>query len=236
MKYKTIPHDYECAIELFTTCNYRCEYCSGPRTRKHVRRGRSLEDAQRVAGFFNSRGTWLLGMSGGEPSIHPHFYTLIDLLKDQHYFYFFTNLSFEVASFMRHTPPDRVQYIAASLHPEGDEDTFLTKIKTLSQEGYNPIAVMVSAPTEFDRIRRVAARCQTEQIPFNVSVMDGPFRNRNYPSDFSVDDADFIQEYVQEPGNLFRLLTRAPGGMNTYGLACPAGHTSFFLDKTHMFN
>ena len=83
MKYKDLPFEYECGIELFTVCNYNCDYCSGPRVRKESLRGRSHEDAEQVVRFFNTSGRrWLLGMSGGEPTIHPHFSALIDGLRE----------------------------------------------------------------------------------------------------------------------------------------------------------
>ena len=94
MNYKKVPYDLECAIELFSVCNYRCEYCSGPRAKKMSRRGRTRSDIDRVVRFFNESGkTWLIGMSGGEPTVHPFFGELVNRLKHDHYYYIFTNLS-----------------------------------------------------------------------------------------------------------------------------------------------
>lgn len=231
MKYKDLPFEYECGIELFTVCNYNCDYCSGPRVRKESLRGRSHEDAEQVVRFFNTSGRrWLLGMSGGEPTIHPHFSALIEGLREQHFFYFFTNLSFELNKFVNLVPPERVQYIKASLHPKGNTKDFLAKFSRLHTLGYNPVAVMVSVPDQFARIETVAEICQKEGFDFTLSVMEGPYQGRNYPSEYTSEQHAFIERYTEEPGKLIRLFSRTAGGMNTYGLVCSAGRTSFYLD------
>ncbi len=231
MIYKKVPFDFECGIELFTVCNYRCTYCSGPRVRKLVRRGRTREDVDRVIRFFNESGkTWLLSLSGGEPTLHPFFGELINGLKQQHYFGFFTNLSFDVERFMELVPADRVVWMKTALHPEADEETFLDKYETLFGFGYQPVLVMVSAPDTFERIRRVAEYCERRQFPFTLSVMEGPYRNKNYPNDYTETEAKFIERHTHEPGNLIRLFSKSPGGMNTFGLRCPAGQKNFVLD------
>ncbi len=231
MLYKKLDYDYECGIELFTVCNYRCRYCSGPRVRKLTRRGRTRADIDQVVRFFNGSGkTWLIGMSGGEPTIHPFFGELVTGLKDKHYFWFFTNLSFEVEPFMDLVPAARVAWMKTSLHPEADVETFLDKYETLFGFGYNPILVMVSAPDAFERIQQVAEFCRQRQYPFTLSVMEGPYDGRNYPNDYTEAEAAFIERHTEEPGNLIRLHSRSPGGMNTFGLNCPAGKANFVLD------
>jgi organic radical activating enzyme len=231
LKYKNLNFDIECGMELFTVCNYRCEYCSGARTRKESLRGRSREDIDQVIRFFNQTGKrWLLGMSGGEPTIHPHFRTLIEGLRDQHCFYFFTNLSFDVDWFTEFVPPERVQYIKASLHPQANPEEFMNKFKRLEDLGYNPILIMVSAPDQFDRIREIGTRCRDAKHAFTLSVMQGPYRGGNYPNDFNADQREFIETHTTEPGSLIRLFSNTPGGLNTLGMTCPAGKTSFTLD------
>lgn len=231
MIYKDLTFDYECGIELFTVCNYNCDYCSGPRVRKESRRGRSREDAEQVVRYFNATDKrWLLGMSGGEPTIHPHFATLIEGLREQHFFYFFSNLSFDLDRFVDLVPPERVQYIKTSLHPKGEMTDFFRKFDRLQHRGYNPVLIMVSAPDQFARIEQAAEICDREGYGFTLSVMEGPYQGKNYPSDYDAEQQAFIDCYTHEPGNLIRLYSRTAGGMNTYGLTCEAGQKSFYLD------
>ncbi len=194
MLYKKMDFECECAIELFTACNYHCDYCSGPRAKKLVRRGRTPEDVDRVIRFFNDSGKkWLIGMSGGEPTVHLFFGDLVSGLNKQHSFYFFTNLTFEVESFMKLVSADQVQYMKTSLHPEADVETFLEKYELLFGFGYNPILIMVSAPDTFDRIKYVSDFCQARQYPFTLSVMEGPYQDKNYPNDYSEPEERFIE-------------------------------------------
>lgn len=231
MEYKLIKHDMECAIELLTKCNYHCEFCSGPRMKKSIRRGYSEEDISIVIDFFKeSNETWLLGMSGGEPSIHPHFYRLIESLKSRHYFYLFTNLTFDVYKFIKTVPSDRVQYIKASLHKEANIEEFLVKFDLLHQNGYNPILIMVSTPDSFDRITHIAHISKERGYNFNLSTLEGPYQGKNYPNDYSKEEEFIIEKHIDEPGNLIRLFDKTPGGLNTYGCKCKAGSKSFKLD------
>lgn len=231
MEYKLVNHDMECAIELLTKCNYHCEFCSGPRMKKEIQRGYSEADIYSVIDFFNgSDKTWLLGMSGGEPSIHPHFYKLIESLKSQHYFYFFSNLTFDVHKFIEIVPSSRVQYIKASLHKEADIEEFLSKFDLLYQNNYNPILIMVSTPDSFDRIKQVAQISKEKGYSFNLSTLEGPYKGKNYPNDYTKEEELFIHKYIDEPGNLMRLFNKTPGGLNTYDSKCKAGSKSFKLD------
>ncbi|MBN2344063.1 MAG: radical SAM protein [Deltaproteobacteria bacterium] len=231
MHYKKFEYDYECGIEMFTVCNYHCEYCSGPRVKKSLRRGRTKEDADTVIRFFQqTEKTWLLGLSGGEPTIHPHFYHFVNSLKSDHFFYMFSNLSFDVTQFMNSVPADRVQYLKLSLHPKGDMDLFFENFSTLHRNGYNPVAIMVSAPGEFDRAKHLAEFCGKNEFPFTFSVMEGPYRGKNYPAEYTETERRFVESYTLEPGNLIRLISKTSGGMNTFNLSCDAGSSSFVLD------
>lgn len=231
MHYRNIEYDYECGIEMFTVCNYHCEYCSGPRVKKSLRRGRTKEDADTLIRFFQqTEKTWLLGLSGGEPTIHPQFYHFVNSLKSKHFFYMFSNLSFDVTQFMKSVPAERVQFLKLSLHPKGDMKLFFDNFTTLHRNGYNPVAIMVSAPGEFKRATRLYEFCHQYEYPFTFSVMEGPYRGKNYPADYTEEERTFIERYTAEPGNLIRLISKTSGGMNTFKLNCQAGSTSFMLD------
>ncbi len=231
MLFKQISYDIECGMELFTVCNYKCKFCSGPKTKKLSRRGRTREDVSKIIEFFQETDkTWLLGFSGGEPSIHPFFAELVTEIQKRHYLYFFTNLSFDVQKFMKLARPERVQYMKTSLHPEADIDVFMEKYELLLKNDYNPILIMVSAPDTFDRIERVAAICRQKQYPFTLSTMEGPYNDQNYPQDYTDQETAFIEKHLREPGNLVRLFSKTAGGANTYGMRCRAGRASFSLD------
>jgi len=228
---KDLPHSRECAIEMATFCNYHCEFCSGPRMKKLVRRGRSDEDINKVIDFFSkSKDTWLIGLSGGEPTIHPGFERIVESLIKDHFFYFFTNLSCDVDWLMGVAPPDRVSFIKASLHPEANIDEFMSKFDKLHRAGYNPILIMVSLPDRFPLMESVAEICRSRGYHYTYSVLEGPYQNKNYPNDYTSSEFLSIEKNTIEPGNLIRLHKKTPGGMNTFGMKCIAGSTSFQLD------
>lgn len=229
--HKILAYDAECAIELATICNYHCEFCSGPRIKKAVRRGRTLEEIAQIADFFNSSGKrWQIGMSGGEPTVHPFFEELVRRLSAKHTFFLFTNLSCDVDWLMSFLPAEKTAYIKASLHPEANPQEFLDKFSRLYDAGYNPILILVSLPDQFERLSEIAAECESRGFPYTFSVLEGPYKGKNYPNDYTDPEFEIIECHTFEPGNLIRLHQRTPGGMNTMGLACEAGKSNFFLD------
>lgn len=231
MIWRDVPHDAECAIEMWTQCNYRCPYCTGPRTAKATQRGRTEEDADAVIRFFNDSGKrWLIGLSGGEPTIHPQFERIVSGLACGHSYHMFSNGSFSTPWFMNAMPADRVAALKLSLQPEGDMDQLLRKAGDLQWNGYPVQVTMVAAPDVLDRLHEAADTAARLAIPFTAQALEGPYRGKMYPIDYTDDERTVIALYLHEVGNRIRFDERTIGGMDTCGQWCPSGYSSFHLD------
>jgi aspartyl/asparaginyl-tRNA synthetase len=71
------------------------------------------------AAFDRTGRTWLLHMSGGEPSHYPDFVELCETLTERHYLSLNSNLTGpSILRFAERIDPSRVSFINAGLHPE----------------------------------------------------------------------------------------------------------------------
>lgn len=232
MRHRQLNYDYECAIEMFNRCNYSCEYCSGPRIgRVNHKRGYSKEDADSLIKFFNeSSKKWLIGLSGGEPTIHPQYDYIIRQLRENHFFHIFTNLSGDLnEKFLELLDPRNVSLIKASLHPEGDESEFLKKAEILNSKGFNIVIIIVSELERSAQIERVSEFSNKHGIPFTLSVLEGPYRGKLYPQDYTDDETKYVLSHTHEAGNAVRLIKKITGGLHTLGMRCGASYNNFVL-------
>src|SRR6188508_2535290 len=86
-------YDREADWHLLNTCNYRCSYCFfddailGDKLRRFA-----APDEWRAA--FDATGdTWLLHLTGGEPSVYPEFVSLCEALTARHFISLNSNLT-----------------------------------------------------------------------------------------------------------------------------------------------
>ena len=92
--------------QLLNTCNYRCKYCffSGDQLGEKLRVFTS--PAEWRSAFDATNQTWLLHLTGGEPSIYPNFAELCEQLTVHHYISLNSNLTnASFAEFVRRVDP-----------------------------------------------------------------------------------------------------------------------------------
>ena len=68
---------YRCELLLTDRCNFHCLYCRG------LKNGRDLnfKDAKRILKYWISEGLKNIRFSGGEPTLYPHLFELVDICK-----------------------------------------------------------------------------------------------------------------------------------------------------------
>ena len=114
-----MKYDLEADWTLLGTCNYRCGYCFlSPETLgAKLRTFASPENWKRA---FDATGyTWLIHMTGGEPSLYPGFVDLCAGLTERHFISVNSNLTHaSIESFAKRIKPARTSFINAGLHLE----------------------------------------------------------------------------------------------------------------------
>ncbi len=125
------------AIFLTFACNLKCSYCINNFEHKLIKR-KAISGKDFVLGLnrINSRGDLPVTLQGGEPTLHPDFYYIVNNLKPELSIDLLTNLQFDVDEFIKKVDPDRIKRkspyasIRVSYHPEQMKLDDLTR-KTL---------------------------------------------------------------------------------------------------------
>lgn len=198
---RRLRYDIEADWLLLNTCNYRCDYCF----QSEASLGSKLQvyaapDAWRAA--FDATGkTWLLHLTGGEPSHYPDFVSLCAELTRRHFVSLNSNLTGPaLADFAAQIDPSRVSFINAGLHPaerqrRQGEGVFLRHVDMLMKRGF-PIMVSVVATPEvlrgFDAI--VAALRPVGLVPF-PKLMEGVRANGRYPESYTAEERALFRHY-----------------------------------------
>jgi MoaA/NifB/PqqE/SkfB family radical SAM enzyme len=149
--------------QLLNTCNFRCPYCLsdqallGEKVRIHA-----TPEAW-AAAFDATRLTWLLHLTGGEPTVYPQFMELCQALTRRHFISLNTNLTGPaLPAFARTIDPGRVSFINAGLHLEererlGDHARFLNNAEQLRAAGFPILASLVATPSVLARFEEAVA-------------------------------------------------------------------------------
>lgn len=153
-------------IEIVDSCNLACPTCfadspvgaAGDRLKSH-----SLESLQaRICGVLDRKGKMeILQLSGGEPTLHPQFFELLDWI---------------------HAEP-RIDYCLVNTNGVriAKEDDFLTELGKRARRGNFQLYLQYDGPQEagqkelrsgdFREMKRsVMDRCEKEQIPFTLAM------------------------------------------------------------------
>ena len=112
-------YDIEADWHLLNACNYRCAYCFLPPAVLGEKLQTVASPRQWQTAFHRTRLKWLLHMTGGEPSIYPHFVELCRLLTEDHFISINSNLTNAcLVDFAEKIEPKRVCFINAGMHLE----------------------------------------------------------------------------------------------------------------------
>ncbi len=175
-------------IGVFLTldCNYRCPYCINGSART---RQKAVLPAAAWADFFgrlDTRGVPLT-LQGGEPTLYPGFYDLIDRLPAGLALDLLTNLNFDARVFLDRVPAGRFNRpgpyagIRVSYHPQAmDLDATIGKLLLLQEGGHRVGLYGVAHPESCDALQRAKSRCLRAGIDFRVKPFLGDFRGVMY--------------------------------------------------------
>jgi len=183
-----IPIRDECnyiAVFLTMACTYRCSYCINEFASR--RRSYSLMSAEewvrglsRLTNLEREQGEVPVTLSGGEPSLHPGFYEIINRLPERIRIDILTNLSFDVEEMIAKVDPARLRReapyasIRVSYHPEQVSlRVLLDKTHRLLEAGFHVGIWGVLHPDQFETILRARELARREGIDFRTKEFLG---------------------------------------------------------------
>ena len=213
-----------------TACNFDCEYCFGHTKKEHPAVGRYSSDE--IARSFDETGyTWWIGISGGEPFLHPGLTELVEKLTRNHLVHIDTNLSCGVEKFRDRVNPARVVYLHCAFHvaeveKRGKVDKFIEKVLLLKGAGFSTILSLVTYPPLLKRLEEYVALFKSYGLTLQPKIFRGYYderrfrlRKRHYPESYTEEERSLIKKYSVDP-----IAAKLILGLPSYtGRLCGAG-------------
>ncbi len=248
-----MDYDIEADWMLLPTCNFRCTYCYVSAAGRGAKPTQFGTPAEWTDAFNATARTWLIHLTGGEPTMYPDFVDLCERLSERHYLSVNSNLSHRaVEAFAERIDPQRVHFINAALHdnerqPERDRQAFIQRVHTLRQRGFHVLVSQVMTPDVLGRFSELARHFQSREVILIPKVMRGPYQGKSYPGAYSAVEKHQILQYLtaaredyaaviarmQEPATINMFLDdRFLHGIPSYhGRLCGAGHRFVRIDS-----
>ena len=135
--------------------------------------------------------TWLLHLTGGEPTAYPGFADLAAALSARHYLSMNSNLSLaSVAAFAEAVDPARVSFINGGLHPaerarKSGLEIFNANIVLLRERGFPVFVSVVATPevlADVEAVTRSVAATGLVPVP---KILRGAHHGKAYPRAYS---------------------------------------------------
>lgn len=212
-----LKYDIEADWVLLTTCNFRCAYCFVPLPALETKLTTYGTNAQWSEGFDATGKTWLLHISGGEPSIYPGFVDLCKRLSEHHYLSINSNLSHRrIDTFAETINPERVHFINAAVHY--DErlehtalDAFITRVQKLRRHRFHVLVSLVMTPLLVKNFPEISSYFESHGLSLIPKVMRERFEGKIYPGAYSAEQRSLIHEYLAKARKNYATVTSVMG-------------------------
>ncbi|MDP8259975.1 MAG: radical SAM protein [Candidatus Gygaella obscura] len=187
-------------------CNFNCPYCSvmywGEEkiTRKDKTVFLSVDEwIEHWEKIYDIYGSVEIHIVGGEPTIYPGFFKLVERLSKKHYFGFDTNLSADFTDFIKTIPPERVSFgIGASFHPTQTKfEDFINKVDRLARANFKIWINYVAYPEQLNEIAYYKNEVEKRGYHFVMQPFCGKYKDKIYP-----------KEYIDNEKNIMRGLAK----------------------------
>ncbi|WP_119300318.1 radical SAM protein [Dongia deserti] len=196
-----MKHDIEADWLLFTTCNYRCDYCFLDEMFLGQKVQVLASPAEWRAAFDRTGLTWLLHITGGEPTHYPDFARLTALLAERHVLSLNSNLTGPtVLDFAERVDPARVSFINAGLHPaerarRNGHDLFVRHAAALLERGFPLMVTVVATPEVLHRFDAIVDSLKpVGLVPF-PKLMQGEQAGRRYPDSYTAEERALFRRH-----------------------------------------
>lgn len=163
-------YDVEADWILLKTCNLQCKYCFFPHHELNSKIVVSGTSAQWLEGFNATGKTWLLHITGGEPSLYPGFVDLCAHLTRNHFISINSNLLHEsIDAFTEIVDPKRVHFINAALHydariKKSSIEIFINRVHRLKMHNFTVFVSLVMTPEIVIRYPKIAEYFESRGI------------------------------------------------------------------------
>jgi MoaA/NifB/PqqE/SkfB family radical SAM enzyme len=196
-----VRYDIEADWLLFRTCNYRCDYCFLSERSLGEKVEVLASPAEWRAAFDRTGKTWLLHITGGEPSHYPDFAELAALLTERHFISLNSNLTgASMPAFAARIDPARVSFINAGLHPaerarRSGLPVFLRHAAALIERGFPLMVTVVATPEALRGFDAIAEQVRPlGLLPF-PKLLEGEHAGQVYPAGYTEEERGLFRHH-----------------------------------------
>jgi len=186
-------HNYV-AFFLSFACNLKCDYCinlhdNGSRLEQTTRGQMSADDWITAANRLILRAELPLTLQGGEPTLYPGFYRVVNEVNPEIKMDLMTNLMFDVDAFIANVPVERFTRdapyaaIRVSYHPgQNDIEDIIKKTIRLQDAGFRIglYGIEHPAPANQTHIKEVQVKCLKQGLDFRTKEFLGAYNGVMY--------------------------------------------------------
>ena len=219
-----MQYDVEADWVLLTTCNFRCAYCFVPLPDLASKLSTHGTHDQWTEGFDATNKTWLLHVTGGEPTLYPGFVDLCEKLAERHYLSLNSNLSHRcIETFAERINPERVHFINAAVHTDARPsrkslDGFIGRAQKLQSRRFHVLVSSVMTPAIIRNFPEISAYFESHGLSLTPKVMREHFAGKIYPGAYSPEEKSLIREYLVKAQRNHASVTAAMGEMPTINM------------------
>jgi len=178
-------------------CNYVCDYCIaqyGPHQQKPVLY--DLEWLERLLTISAARGDGFIVSSlecaNSEPTIHPQFRDILDLLTRFGAVSMPTNNSIPPHKWLP-AHPGRLS-VRAALHPQGEQhlEKFIDRARRMRDVGVEVTIIYVLHPSRVEQVKDYLVRFAEGGLNFLPQAFHGEYQGRHYPAEHSAEERQLL--------------------------------------------
>ena len=200
------------AAFLTMACTFKCSYCinafGGERKHYKLLSGKQwIQALSRLTNLDHDDGLVPITLQGGEPSLHPDFYEIINGLPERIKVDILTNLDFDIEEMIAKVDPARLERnapyapIRVSYHPtECSLDKLFEKTLRLTEAGFRIGLYGVLHPAQQETILEAQAKGQALGIDFRTKEFLG-YHNDKLHGHFKYPDACSLKRPESGPGS-----------------------------------
>jgi MoaA/NifB/PqqE/SkfB family radical SAM enzyme len=196
---------------LLYTCNYRCQYCFFAPNVLGTKLRRYATPEQWEIAFETTGETWLLHITGGEPSIYPEFAELCARLTRRNFISLNSNLSHRsLEAFSSTVDPARVSFINAGMHPEertsrGGQEIFIRNAELMRAAGFRIMVSLVATPRALSQFQEVAAFLKPLGLYPIPKLLRGALDGATYPAAYTENDKRLFRNFSNSARDFYQI-------------------------------
>ncbi|MBU1998937.1 MAG: radical SAM protein, partial [Candidatus Omnitrophica bacterium] len=210
--------------DIHYKCNFRCPYCwfyekwipEGNRN-VHLSPQEWVKHWMRI---YDKYGQIHIEITGGEPFIYPNFIEIVKQLSKIHTIKITTNMSGDIATFVKEIDPNRV-HLDLNFHPLfADVDDLIKKAILLKKAGFKAGVCYLAYPPQMKQIGGFKRIFEDSGINFALAAFWGEYAGKRYPESYTQQEIDLIRPFLGDIDRItYHLKSESPKGK-----LCNAGY------------